>query len=48
MLRFIQLALAVTRGDRDAKGAIERMEREARAANAVEFADELAAFLRAH
>jgi Flp pilus assembly protein TadD len=48
MLRFIQLALAVTRGDLDAKGAIEQMEREARAANAVEFADELAAFLRAH
>ena len=46
-LRFMALALAHNRGEAGARAEIERIEREARAAGATAFADEVAAFLGA-
>jgi hypothetical protein len=45
-LRFLVLALELRGGRQDARTEIERIEREARAANAAIFADEVASFLR--
>ena len=45
-LRFLTLALEVRGGRHDGRAEIERIEREARAAGATNFADEVASFLR--
>jgi tetratricopeptide (TPR) repeat protein len=45
-LRFLVLALELRGGRQDARTEIERIEREARAAGATNFADEVASFLR--
>ena len=46
--RYFMLALALRSGDAAARGDLEKLERAARAANATAFADEVAAYLRAH
>ena len=43
--RYLQLALALTLGDESARAQIERIESEARAAGATQFADEVSRFL---
>jgi tetratricopeptide (TPR) repeat protein len=43
--RYLQLALALTLGDESARAELERIETEARAAGATQFADEVSRFL---